>query len=45
VVDAERLRAEPGGAQLLFSARQLERIEVEPDQPSAGLQSLQDRPP
>ena len=40
----ERLGAEAGGAQTRFRARQLERIDVESDQASAGLHAFQDRP-
>ena len=39
----ERLGAEAGGAQTRFRARQLEGIDVESDQPSAGLHAFQDR--
>ena len=39
----ERLGAEADGAQARFGAWQLERIDVEPDQASAGLHAFEDR--
>ena len=43
MVRDERLRAEAGRAETRFRARQLERVDVEPDQASAGLHALEDR--
>ena len=44
VVRDEGLRAEAGRAQARFGARQLERVDVEADQASAGLHAFEDRP-